>query len=615
MSEAALRSSPSPDEGPGWMAAPVSSRSRFGDDLWLLDIETAGWRQDQSRVDWIIPLPDNALIMPAAHAALIQAAKRFLWTMATDPPSGRKRSSSKTLQSRSIVLRILLLWMAAEGISRFAEIDQRAVGRFSGWLRSRPGQRRGGGRLAPLTLVNYLIVLKDLYRQRAKLEDALLADPLPLETTYEAAGATRDTKGAIPFIPDAIAIDLLSKALSWVEMHGDTILAAETLRRETRAAAIAAGRRRGASNDVRRALRQAALVDPVGTPLDGAYAVRAAAVHLVEACFVVVAGFVGMRVSEILSMRVGAVERRRIGETGIEQAYVVARLFKTVDDPAGRLERWVAPTPVVRAVELLERLSEPLRKASGRGELFLVKNTQHGEIVPVTQMHIGLRINAFADYIGVPPHEGRRWQLSTHQFRKTFARFIARRDRSQLLGLAEHFKHASVAMTAKGYVGSDFDLHQLVDHESRSETAAALDRLLTSDRLAGRMGERIAAGNARFRGRAGEQVRRDYIGFVLKETDLRIHACDYGWCVFQAETARCGGEAAPNEAGRSPAICLTCANMVVEERHAPYWRDRRSRNLALMADAAPLTRAVLVEAIDQCDGVLNRLGGQDGGDG
>jgi hypothetical protein len=34
-----------------------------------------------------------------------------------------------------------------------------------------------------------------------------------------------------------------------------------------------------------------------------------------------------------------------------------------------------------------------------------------------------------------------------------------------------------------------------------------------------------------------------------------------------------------------------------------------------MSDATPLTRAVLVEAIDQCDGVLNRLGGQDDGDG
>ncbi len=98
----------------------------------------------------------------------------------------------------------------------------------------------------------------------------------------------------------------------------------------------------------------------------------------------------------------------------------------------------------------------------------------------------------------------------------------------------------------------------------------------------------------------------------MKETDLSIHACDYGWCVFQAETARCAGEMAPNEAQRSPAVCLSCANMVVEERHVPYWRDRRSRNAALLIEAPPLTRAVLGEAIEQCDSVLRRLGGQNG---
>jgi integrase len=613
MSASAIKLS-SPTEGQRWMVAPVSRRSKFGDDVWLLDIQTAGLRQDQNRIDWNMDLPAGSRVSPAAFKGLILTVKRFLWTMATDPPAGRKRSSMFTIHTRATVVKTLLIWMAVDGISIFAEFDLAAVERLTAWLRARPGRRGSRGRLTPASIVGYLLVVKDLYRQRTKLDDAPIVDPLPLETTYEAAGVTRANKGAIPFIPDAIAIDLLSKALSWVEDYGDTIVAAETLRSRTRTAAVVAGRVRVASDDVRRALCQANLVGPTGESLDGAYRVRKAAAHLVDACFIVIAGFVGMRVSEILSMKVNAIERCPIGETAVEQAYIVATLFKTVSDPAGRLERWIAPSPVVRAVALLKRLGERLRQESGRDELFLVKNTQHGEIVPVTHMHIGFRINSFADDVGVPLHEGQRWQFSTHQFRKTFARFIARRDRSQLLGLAEHFKHASVAMTAKGYVGSDFDLHQLVDHESRAETAAALDRLLTSDRLAGRMGERIVSGNARFRGRAGEQVRRDYVAFVMNETDLRLHACDYGWCVFQPETARCGGEAAPNEAQRGPAVCLSCVNMVVEERHAAYWHDRRSRNLALMGGAPPLTQAVLSEVIGQCDGVLNRIGGHNGQD-
>jgi hypothetical protein len=53
-------------------------------------------------------------------------------------------------------------------------------------------------------------------------------------------------------------------------------------------------------------------------------------------------------------------------------------------------------------------------------------------------------------------------------------------------------------LTAKGYVGTDFDLHQLVDHEGQIETATALDRFLSADRPAGKMGERKSAASERF---------------------------------------------------------------------------------------------------------------------
>ena len=594
-----------------WESAPLSPWSQFSDDEWRLDIRTAGRRADQNRFNWAVPPPENSRISDCDHARLIRTAKQFLWSMHTDPPAGRKRSSPASILARAMNLRAMIGWMASEGYARFAEIDPSALERLCVWLRNRHSGR-GNGILSSRTIVQYLLVVKDLYRQRVKLDDAPLIDPLPHETTYEAAGVTRANSGTIPFIPDAVATAILSEALRWIEDHGDKIVRAETIRREARHAGLASGYKRKASDNVRRALRRAALLCPLGNALDGAYSVRAAAVHLVEACYIVIAGFVGMRVSEILSMKAGAIEYHRVGESGVNQAYVVARLFKTVDDPDGRLERWVAPAPVTRAVDLLERLSAPLREASGRDELFLVKNTQYSEIVPVTHMHIGLRINDFARHVGVPLHEGKPWSFSTHQFRKTFARFIARRDRTQLLGLAEHFKHASVAMTARGYVGTDFDLHELVNHEARAETAAALDRLLSAKRLGGRMGERIVAGNARFRGRAGEQVRRDYIAFILDETDLRIHACDYGWCVFQQETSRCGGELEPDEVGRAPAVCLSCANMVIETKHGPYWRDRRARNAALLPQANAMTAAVLNEAIRQCERVFEQIGDDNG---
>jgi integrase len=171
--------------------------------------------------------------------------------------------------------------------------------------------------------------------------------------------------------------------------------------------------------------------------------------HLTEACFIVIAGFVGMRVSEILSMEAGCIEHRPIGETGIAQAYIVARMFKTVDDQRGRMERWLAPEPVARAVEILERISLPMRRSSKRRDLFLIRNLRSGDIAPVTNVDISSRINQFAAYVDVRHHEGKPWRFTPHQFRKTFARFVARRDRSQLMALSDHFKHASIAMTAR----------------------------------------------------------------------------------------------------------------------------------------------------------------------
>jgi integrase len=581
----------------------------WSDPVWELDIEVAGRRADQKRLRWGITLPDGLRLTDPQHADLLEAARRFVWSMSVDPPDGRRRSCPSSLFTRAGQLLTLIRWMVGEGFMTFRSLDRSAVDRYQAFVQQRRGPR--AGRTCPTTVAGYLRVLKDLYHQREKLPDGLSFDPFPHTTAGIVAGVSRATRGTIPFIPDSVAIDLMSKALHWIEHETDGILEQrdryENALRQARARGITERQcRRHAFLAVRARLAQPGPPAPGGHLITNKYDIDRCLMHLVDACFIVIAGFVGMRASEILSIGAGAIEYRQLGATGARQAYLVARLFKTVE-PGGRLERWLAPDPVVTAVKVLERLSEPLRTASGRDELFLTRNTQYSQVVGISNMHINGRIREFAAFNNVRQHAGRPWRFSTHQFRKTFARFVARRDRSQLLALADHLKHVSVAMTAKGYVGTDFDLRQLVDHEGQIETATALDRFLSADRLAGRMGERIAAGNASFRGRAGEQLRRDYIAFVLKETDLAIHACEYGWCVFQAETSRCGGKLAPDPVGRSPAVCLDCANFVVEPKHAPYWRERRKRNAAIMPHASRLTRAALDEAIAQCDRILSRL--------
>src|SRR5262249_2213368 len=208
-----------------WAAARVSQHSCFGDDLWELDIAAAGRSIDQKRLNWIVPLADGSCLTDPQHARLLNAAKQFLWSMVNDPPLGRKRLSPSTLSTLGHTLIAILRWMSAEEYTSFAELNAPAVERFREWLKSRQVTRTRRP-IAPVTIEHYLRVLKDLYRQRAKLADAPPCDPLPMETTFEAAGVTSANKGWIPSIPDVVVVDMLTKALDWVTQHPESILAA-----------------------------------------------------------------------------------------------------------------------------------------------------------------------------------------------------------------------------------------------------------------------------------------------------------------------------------------------------------------------------------------------------
>jgi hypothetical protein len=42
---------------------------------------------------WGVALPDGSRLTDPWHADLLEAARRFAWSMAVNPPNGRKHSS------------------------------------------------------------------------------------------------------------------------------------------------------------------------------------------------------------------------------------------------------------------------------------------------------------------------------------------------------------------------------------------------------------------------------------------------------------------------------------------------------------------------------------------
>jgi len=594
----------------------ISSRSRFGDDVWHLDGIRPGSARGDFSLDWGFPVGTGLFTDPAYRPWLL-AAKTFMWSVKVDPPSGRRHLHEGTLVRFFKPLRLLIRWMDAQGYRRFAHLDRMASERFMAAMAERRTLR--GKALAPATLDHYRGMLVLIYLQGARYPALAIEDPMPgLSGVFK-----KLPQGGMPYTPDAIAVPLVSAALRLIGAPADDILALQSQAQAAYEAALGAG-----FTQRKAGIRTTAVIAPFrfqvlpgeevawhATPVTSTKTVRQLTDRLYDACFVIIAWFVGARISEILGLEEGCIEYHPSDSGGERFAYLVGRIFKTSNSRGGDVHRWVAPEPVVRAIAVMEKLTEGLRRRAGRPQLFLATSST-GLIGPAVKIELPVvgtmnnRLNAmFAPFIDLPLHEGKPWRLNSHQGRKTFARFVGKRDRTGLAALQAHLGHVTRAMTDSGYVGTDFQLDELIDRQTQEETRVALEEMLTAAALGGKAGRTISA-RSRFRGSTRNGDVQAYVDFLMAETDLRLGVCDWGYCVYRVETSACfGGQAGPNPVLRTETTCSTCANFAVTARHQPVWEARRLRNLSLLGQANlnPASRSLAEARVAECDRILAQL--------
>jgi len=577
----------------------ISSRSRFGDDVWHLDGIRPGSARGDFSLDWGFTVGTGLFTDPAYRPWLL-AAKTFMWSVKVDPPSGRRHLHEGTLVRFFKPLRLLIRWMDAQGYRRFAHLDRMASERFMAAMAERRTLR--GKALAPATLDHYRGMLVLIYLQGARYPALAIEDPMPgLSGVFK-----KLPQGGMPYTPDAIAVPLVSAALRLIGAPADDILALQSQAQAAYEAALGAG-----FTQRKAGIRTTAVIAPFrfqvlpgeevawhATPVTSTKTVRQLTDRLYDACFVIIAWFVGARISEILGLEEGCIEYHPSDSGGERDVH-----------------RWVAPEPVVRAIAVMEKLTEGLRRRAGRPQLFLATSST-GLIGPAVKIELPVvgtmnnRLNAmFAPFIDLPLHEGKPWRLNSHQGRKTFARFVGKRDRTGLAALQAHLGHVTRAMTDSGYVGTDFQLDELIDRQTQEETRVALEEMLTAAALGGKAGRTISA-RSRFRGSTRNGDVQAYVDFLMAETDLRLGVCDWGYCVYRVETSACfGGQAGPNPVLRTETTCSTCANFAVTARHQPVWEARRLRNLSLLGQANlnPASRSLAEARVAECDRILAQL--------
>ncbi|MFD0328232.1 hypothetical protein ACFQZC_08425 [Streptacidiphilus monticola] len=323
--------------------------------------------------------------------------------------------------------------------------------------------------------------------------------------------------------------------------------------------------------------------------------------HLGTAAAIICLYLTGMRPQEVLGMRSGCCPDPEPDENSVVGRHLIrSRHYKPVTDEDGNhlsagTEReipWVAITPVVHAIRVLERMvpdGELLFSArhqnytgrTGAGSLKLDALRNRIDAFAFWATCEAIRHGLHEQVVPEDPHGA----IGTARFRRTLAWHIARRP-GGLVALAIQYGHVRTMLdtrTSNGYgARSHRGIHSILDVETAlaaADTAADLrDRIQAGERISGAAARRALTAithAARFQGRQVTTNFAKQATHFLARDGIVLHDNPdaYLICAFKRDTALC--VRTPDD--RVPTLddCRPgCGNAVRADIHAHRLRER-----------------------------------------
>jgi integrase len=311
---------------------------------------------------------------------------------------------------------------------------------------------------------------------------------------------------------------------------------------------------------------------------------------LQTACYIVVAYLSGMRDGEVKHLQRGCLSVWCDDASRVVRRKVTSQAFKGENDPTGVTATWIVTAPVERAIKVLEALqpaSQPyLFALPPTSPAYSFSRTNEVTTTSTTNKDLG----AFARWItgycaangradGIPHVQGQEWRLSTRQFRRTLAWFIARQPGGVIAG-AMQYRHLRVQMF-EGYAGtSDSGFRDEVQAEEAIARGEKLGDLIVNHdhhRLSGPAAEEAEARLAeferhvQFHGKVFNDAKR--MKRHMDRHDPHVYPGAFVICIHNADRALChrdDGEDGPSLPGCVP---LRCRNVALTEENVGAFVD------------------------------------------
>ena len=602
--------------------------SRYEDNIWDFSPYVLNKNTSNLYVNFNHPLSDEVRSIDESETSLLIAAKSFIYTRwLAKSPRSTKHIKAATLISCWTNVKPLLRWMCGQSITGFDELTPVRCAAYASYVSADKSVKQR-------QKVALLEVLELIYAFRTHLPKPMSEHPWPEETAFSLAGARRtggmyDVRTEI--IPKRLYADLGRKSIEFIEHESDRILHIwDTFHtcysQEMELAEYHARVRlkKGAksphqtlesvSYDIARARalsKMQSLLDANGlrflTDLDDEVRI------LRTCCYIVVAMFSGMRDSEIISLKHNCFERS-FDMDGEEFCWIHGLTYKLEEQP--KPAKWMVPPVVEKAVNVAAGLRRSLLPYIGKRSLYLSELAKdEGQKSKVVNDATLLGSSLFLGWkaLGTRPEflqnvltntllkkvaerfdlvvlnddlgevldrttiiPEKLWPLATHQFRRTFAVFVARNVLGDVRYLRHHFKHWSMDMTlhyAKDPLFDDTLLESVLSKRDELQVTIVSGWLAPSQKLSGGRADHIV----RFRGRPEVKTAKDPKALVRAVGQgVFIRGTGHSWCL--ATTKGCGGE------GLYDAIrCVGCGEGVIDQGHLLIWRRIRDQQAEVLS--------------------------------
>lgn len=281
---------------------------------------------------------------------------------------------------------------------------------------------------------------------------------------------------------------------------------------------------------------------------------------------------------------------------------------------------WLVPEIVIEALEVQTRYIKSLQNAleqeqqalfakdphhpralnieSFKRNLFLTYSRTHNKINPMSNAAIDVRLKKLAKKLGIA-------KLHAHQFRRTFAVYVAQSIYGDLRYLKKHFKHWGLDMTLS-YASNEKASLEMINEISvqvKNYKISIIEDLLNEETIvAGGLANNIVTYRSRDEAVKTFKTRAEMAEKISDTIYLR--STGHSWCT--SDNNGCGGRSAIEGTA-----CVECDDSIIEKkRHGAYFKGIYIQQIELrkIDDIGPAGKQRVERDIQRCEKVLKELG-------